>query len=294
VRDFRRFALSYLPALFGTALFDQIAMPGVAAGVDWGGRIETDPFARALRSAAADQLLFVADETHAAREAERLVRLHRDVRGTSPDGTRFSARHPENWNWILMSTFRMYRGAYEFVSGRRLTDVENQAVWEQLRARSKLLEHDDERFRLPERHEDVEALYHRLSADRCRRTPTLDRVVRLARRPPPPAQVPRALHPVWRSTVAPVGGRIACALGFNLVSPEIRRLGRLEPSPLDRAIVGVTRPLLRVAFRHLPDRVLLTPLAYHRRKYEHHAARYHSVGLTDFRPAPARPTPTVR
>jgi uncharacterized protein (DUF2236 family) len=276
--------------LFGTALFDQVAMPGVAAGVDWGGRIESDPFARALRSAAADQLIFVADDAHAAREAERLVRLHRDVRGTAPDGTRFSALYPENWNWILMSTFRMYRGAFEFVSGRMLSAEENQAVWDHLRAKAVLLEHNDERFRLPERYEDMAALYLRLSEERCQPTATLDRVVRFARRPAPPPQVPRILRPLWHLTIAPLGGRAAAALGFNLLSPEIRRLAGIELDLLDRAILAIAKPVLSVAFRRLPDRVQLTPMAYHRTKYERLAANYHAKGLADFRPDAATVT----
>lgn len=43
-------------------------------------------------------------------------------------------------------------------------------------------------------------------------------------------------------------------------------------------------PALRLAYRRLPDRLLLTPMAYHRTRYERLAASYHDMGLADFGP----------
>lgn len=284
VRDFDRFTSSYLPALFATALFDQVALPSVAAGVEWGGRLRQSPIARGLRSAAADQLVFLGDDLDAQREAERIVRLHSDVRGTGPDGTSFSALHPESWNWILMSTFRMYRGGFETIRGRALDPGENQAVWSYYRTKAIGIEHPDERFRLPHQYEDMATEYDRIAADRCRANDTLTHAVNEARHPTVPAEIPAAGRPLWNVVLAPVIGRLATALGFSLLSPAIRRHADITPDTVDRAVVGTLTPLLRLAYRTLPDRLLLTPLAYHRARYRTIADRYHGIALTDFRP----------
>lgn len=285
VEDFARFTATYLPAFYATALFDQVALPSVAAGVDWTGRIRDLPFDRALRSAAADQLVFLGAEADARRESERIVRLHRDVRGTAPDGTHFAALHPESWNWILMSTFRMYRGAYEHVIGRSLEDAENQAVWDYVRAKGAGIEHPDERFRLPASHDEMAAYYDRIAADSCRANDALSRVVEFARRPAPPPGLPLALRPLWH-LIGPVAGRVLSELGFSLLHPDIRHAAGLRSTLLDRQVVNVTGLVLRGAYRWLPDRVVLTPLAYHRSRYERLARRYHDIALTDFRPDP--------
>src|ERR1035437_9597591 len=192
IEDFERFAGSVFVALFGTALFDQGALPSVAAGLEWTGRIRYTPFERAVRTAAADQLVMLAPEADSKREMERLVRLHRDVKGTSPDGVRFSALHPESWNWILLSTFFMYRGAFETVTGRELTDDGNQAVWDLIRTRFAGLQYPDARFALARSYSEIAEYYEKMIADKCRRTDMLCDVVTLARRPTPPPPLPRS------------------------------------------------------------------------------------------------------
>ncbi len=100
---FQRYLGTTLFALFAGAFFDQVMLPEVAAGVEWTGRIRNTPFQRAARSAAADQLIFIAGREERQAESDRLALAHRDVKGVGFNGTRFSALNPESWNWIMIS-----------------------------------------------------------------------------------------------------------------------------------------------------------------------------------------------
>ena len=86
--------------------------PAVSASLVDTGRIRDDPFGRARRTAASDQLAFIARSADRREETHRLIQLHRDVKGVGPDGVRYSALSPEPWNWNLISIFFMHRGAF--------------------------------------------------------------------------------------------------------------------------------------------------------------------------------------
>jgi len=64
--------------LFTNGLFDQAALPAVSAALEDTGRIRTDPFGRALRTAASEQIFLVAQEADRRAEMERLVILDRN------------------------------------------------------------------------------------------------------------------------------------------------------------------------------------------------------------------------
>jgi uncharacterized protein (DUF2236 family) len=284
VERYQRFAGSLFVALFATALFDQVALPSVAAGVESTGRIRYRPFERGARSAAADQLVFLAPDADSNAETERLVRLHRDVKGTSPDGVHFSALHPESWNWILLSTFFMYRGAFATVTGTRLTSEDDQAIWDTFRTSARGLQHPDPRFALPRRYSELVEHYDRMATERCRPTDTLRDVVAFARRPTPPPSLPAVAKPLWNAVVAPVSGRALSTIGFGIMHPEIRRLAGIDWGRRERLEFAALTQILQAVYPRLPDRLVLTPLAYHRRKTDQLVRRYRNMGLDSFAP----------
>jgi uncharacterized protein (DUF2236 family) len=130
---FERMMGSKLVAMFAPALFDEMMHPAVSASLVDTARIRVDPLNRARRTAASDQLAFFAHKTDRHDEMERLVRLHRDLRGVQPDGERYSALSPEPWNWNLISIFFMHRGAFIAIGGENLTSDDNQAIWDRFR-----------------------------------------------------------------------------------------------------------------------------------------------------------------
>ena len=77
--------------------------------------------------------MFHGDEADRQAEMERLLRLHRDVKGVGADGVRYSALNPESWNWILISTFFVHRSACIAITGKQPSATANQAIWDRFR-----------------------------------------------------------------------------------------------------------------------------------------------------------------
>ena len=115
---FEEVAGSKFVAMFAPALFDEMMHPAVSASLVDTARIRDNPLGRARRTAASDQLAFFAHSADRAEEMQRLVELHRDVKGVQPDGVRYSAMNPEPWNWNLYSIFFMHRGVFMTLTGR--------------------------------------------------------------------------------------------------------------------------------------------------------------------------------
>ena len=63
---------------------DEMMHPAVSASLIDTARIRDNPLGRARRTAASDQLAFFAHSADRAEEMQRLVQLHRDVKGIQP------------------------------------------------------------------------------------------------------------------------------------------------------------------------------------------------------------------
>ena len=150
---FERVMGSRFLVLFAPALFDEMMLPAVSAALVDTARIKNDPLGRARRTAASDQLTFMAKHADRREEMQRLVRLHRDVKGVGPDGVRYSALSPEPWNWNLISIFFMHRGAFIALSGEELSVAGNQAIWDRFRALTKDLQMPGRARQLPDSYE---------------------------------------------------------------------------------------------------------------------------------------------
>ncbi|NLU83136.1 oxygenase MpaB family protein [Rhodococcus sp. HNM0569] len=280
VEQFENFGGSVFFAMFSLGLFDQTMLPAVSAALDATGRIREQPWGRALRTAASDQLSLLGNDADRLAEAERLVRLHRDVKGVGHDGVRYSALAPESWNWILISTFFVHRGAYIALTGHTPTDAENQAVWDWFRDRLDALQLPG-RSRLTADYAELARYYDDMVATKLTTTITTRDATATVLRGPRPDFVPVVAAPLWR-LAAPLISRVVVVLGCGIMHPGVRAL---MPVPWtrrhDREFRALTA-LLRVAYRTLPRAVTDTPLARNRRRYRELTAKYHATGLTSF------------
>jgi uncharacterized protein (DUF2236 family) len=273
---------SLFMGLFTVALFDQAMLPAVSASLEVTGRIREQPWARAIRTAASDQLLYLGASEESDAEARRLVQLHRDVRGIDPDGQRYSALSPQNWNWILYSTFFVQRGAYLAVTGDRPTPASDQAIWDHFREKADGLQLPG-RSRLIEDYRELVAHYEQVATEELRETATLTAATGAVRRPPRPDFWPAPAIPAWL-LAAPVISRVTTVLGCGIMHPAVRaRMPLTWDRHHDLQFRALTR-LLRLAFQLLPTVLTDTPLARNRRQYRRLVGRYRAVGLTSFAP----------
>jgi uncharacterized protein (DUF2236 family) len=280
---FERVIGSRLLALFAPALFDEMMLPAVSAALVDTARIRDDPLGRARRTAASDQLAFLANSVHRREEMQRLVQLHRDVKGVGPDGVRYSALSPEPWNWNLISIFFMHRGAFLAITGERLSAAENQAIWDRFRALCEDLQMPGRARRLTENYEDLSAYYDHMAAEKLKHTAALDIVMDATLRPRRPTYIPAVTAPLW-TLLGPVAGHIVAVLGFGIMHPCVRDIVPMSWTRRHDLEFTVFARVLRLAYRWLPSRFTDTPLARNRREYARIVSRRKGIGLTSFVP----------
>jgi uncharacterized protein (DUF2236 family) len=252
------------------------------------GRLRYAPLQRALRTAASDQIVFAGEEADRRAEAERLVRLHRDVKGVGANGVRYSALNPQSWNWILISTFFVYRNAFRVITGKKLTPADDQAVWDRFRLLSADLQLPG-RSALIADYDELCAYYDQIAAEKLETTATLECAVASVLHPPRPDFVPAVVAPLWR-LASPMAGHVIAVIGFGTMHPGVRELVPMSWSRRHDVEFAVLSRAIALAYRSLPARLTDTPLARNRRQYERLVAKYQGVGLTSFAPDPVPAT----
>ena len=280
---FERAMGSRFLVLFASALFDEMMLPAVSASLVDTARIREDPFARGRRTAASFQLTFVANDVDRREEMQRLVRLHRDIKGVGPDGVRYSAMSPEPWNWNLISIFFMYRGAFMAMTGEKLSAADNQAIWDRYRALTEDLQMPGRARQLADRYEELSAYYDEMATERLERTKALDIVVNALRHPRRPEQMSVLAEPLWR-LLGPLGGHVAAILGFGIMHPPVRAILPMRWARRHELEFAVLTRLLQIAYRWLPRGLTDTPLARPNCAYARVVNHYKGIGLTSFAP----------
>ncbi|MFC4373546.1 oxygenase MpaB family protein [Nocardia halotolerans] len=284
VERFERVGGSVLFGLFAVGLFDQPMLPAVSAALEATGRSRYQPWARAVRTAAADQLIYHGEDADRAAEAQRLMRLHRDVKGVAPDGQRYSALEPTAWNWILYSAFFVQRGAYLALTRTEPCAAQNQAIWDHYRTKTQGL-HLPGRSQPIEDYTELVAHYTRTAADDLRSTPALAAATTSVRHAPRPDFLPAVATPLWW-LAAPALSHVVMVLGCGIMHPDVRdRMPYTWTRRHDTEFRALTK-VLRVAFDRLPAALTDSPMARNRRAYQRLVTRYRDVGLTSFAPDP--------
>jgi uncharacterized protein (DUF2236 family) len=280
---FERAMGSRFLVLFASALFDEMMLPAVSASLVDTARIRDDPFARGSRTAASFQLTFIANDVDRREEMQRLVRLHRDIKGVGPDGVRYSAMSPEPWNWNLISIFFMYRGAFAAMTGEKLSAADNQAIWDRYRALTEDLQMPGRARQLTDRYEELSAYYEEMATEKLKRTEALDIVVDALRRPKRPEQMSVLTEPLWR-LLGPLGGHVVAVLGFGIMHPRVRSILPMRWTRRHELEFAVLTRLLQIAYRWLPRGLTDAPLARPNCDYARVVNHYKGIGLTSFAP----------
>ncbi|KWX67892.1 oxygenase MpaB family protein [Mycobacterium sp. NAZ190054] len=293
--EFRKHSGSVLGGLFGAAAFDEVALVPVAAAVDKTGRFAANFADRGVRSGFSALLAIWGDATDRAAEGERLKRMHRDVRGRGTGefaDVRYSALDPRLWNWIAVSGLFVVLNSFTPCTGITLTDDEREAAYQQLLEGFRSLELPGKNAKLPATCAEAEQYYESMVAGELASNPFLRQVTEnLTRLPLPTLVLPPALRlaltPGWLA-LRPLAGRVLTVCSFGILHPGIREMtGFKWDARHDREFALYTR-LLQLAWRTLPDRILLIPLARNRIEYEKLVRLHRSVALDSFAPPAGR------
>lgn len=288
--EFRKHSGSVLTGLFGAAAFDEVAMVPVAAAVDKTGRFERNFTDRAIRSGFSALLAIWGDAEDRAAEGERLKRMHREVHGNGKGdfaGVRYSALSPRLWNWIAVSGMFVTLNSFTPVTGIEWTDAEREAAYLQLLEAFRAIELPGKAGKFPPTYAEAAAYYDEVVRTDLHANPFLDRVTAgLGRLPMPsalPGPVRAAAAPLW-SVVSAGAGRAVKICSFGIMHPGVRDLTGFRWQPRHDVEFNFYTQLLHIAWRILPDRLVLVPLAYNRLQYEKLVTLHRSVALESFAP----------
>lgn len=298
IREFRKHSGSVLGGFFGAAAFDEVALVPVAAAVDKTGRFAANFADRGVRSGFSTFLAIWGDAEDRAAEGERLKTMHREVKGRGAGefaDVRYSALDPKLWNWIAVSGLMLVLNSFTPCTGITLTDDEREIAYQQLLAAFSTLELPGRNAKLPSSYAAAAEYYDTMVREELATNAFLRTVTEnLTRLPLPTLMLPPVLRtilaPGWW-VARPLAGRVVLVCSFGILHPGVRELtGFRWQGRHDREFAFYTR-LLQLAWRTLPDRLLLIPLARNRIKYEKLVRLHRSVALESFAPpvgCPAR------
>ncbi len=296
--EFRKHSGSTLGGFFGAAAFDEVALVPVAAAVDKTGRFAANFADRGVRSGFSALLAIWGDATDKVAEADRLKTMHREVRGRGIGDfadVRYSALDPKLWNWIAVSGMFVVLNSFTPCTGIVLTDAERELAYAQLLEAFSALELPGKSAKLTATYAEAEDYYESMVTNELQANAFLQRVtLDLTRLPLPtlvlPAPLRRLLTPPWL-VLRPVAGHVLKVCSFGILHPGIRDLTGFRWESRHDLEFALYCRVLQLAWRVLPDKLLLIPLARNRIEYEELVHVHRSVALDSFAPpagCPAR------
>lgn len=237
----------YLAA--GYALLMQVAHPTVGAGVRDHSTFEQDPWGRLLRTMDYLYLITLSGE-EAIAVGRRVREMHKQIKGTNPDGSRYHALEPEAYAWVHATLIEATVAArHRFVAPMSRPEID--AFYEQWMPLGRLLgvrEGD-----LPDSWDGFLDYFQTMSRERLERNITTDRVVAtLEAREPPPIPVIRELWPALRVTPAHLM-RLAT---IGMLSDEMRARLELDWSTAQATQFRAIQRASRLATPVLPKGLL--------------------------------------
>ncbi len=274
--EFRKFTGSALGfGAFGAHAFDEIALLPVAAAVDRTGRFDQNFADRGIRSLTRAYLSISTDEAERDRFAEELKLAHRDVNGHGQGDfadVRYSALNPELWHWILLSGYVVFLDCFTPATGITLTPVEQDAAFEYLHSKFGKLQLNSTTNPFPATYTEAMRYYDEVATTKLEPNSYLDRrVAGLYRIPLPTLLLPTplrlALTPLWL-LVRPLAGHYVKICSFGAMHPSVLAATRFQWKPRHDFQFRLFTKVNQIAWRYLPDRVKLEPIAYNRLKHE--------------------------
>ncbi|MFI5719241.1 oxygenase MpaB family protein [Nocardia sp. NPDC051750] len=289
LREFRKHSGSILAGVFAGAAFDQVALVPVAAAVDRTGRFEANFADRGVRSGASAMIALWGDSDDRRAESEWLKLRHRDVRGTGTadfQDVKYSALNPAAWKWIAVSGIFVVLNTFTYCTGTELRPEEEEAAYRQLCEAFADLELPSAAGRLPVDLAEAREYYDTMANEELHANPFLvEKFAGLTKLPLPTLGLPqparRALTPLWL-VVRPIAGHVIQVCSSKALHPRVQELTGFELKPRHDQEFALYIWLLQWAWRNLPDRLLLQPLAYNRFRYEKLIRALRGFGLESF------------
>ncbi|WP_231611676.1 alpha/beta fold hydrolase [Rhodococcus sp. CX] len=264
-------------------LLIDVAHPIVATGVREFSVFESDPYGRAERTL--DMIMGVVyGEEEALATARRLRNLHRSIKGTNPDGSRWSSLNPEAFHWVHAS---LVHGVYtqQKLLGRGWRPGEVEQFYLEMRRVGRLYgvrEQD-----MPADWAAFCAWFDQMSATRLERSDITDRVLAVVGSPQPPPIPLVGNKFLWNFTSRPIAGRVLTLITGGLLPPDLREMFGMRWTRSHERAFAALAATSRTVLPRLPRTVRMVPQARRalrraeRRTHSHPDARVVDVRSAD-------------
>jgi uncharacterized protein (DUF2236 family) len=261
-----------------SALLLQVAHPTVGSGVRDHSNFEAEPWARLFRTIDWVNLTIYGGHD-AVQVGARLRDMHRHIRGTNPDGSRYSALEPGAYAWVHATlVYSIVNGQQTFGSG--MTRAEVDALYREWLGIGRLLgvgEGD-----LPEDWDGLLDYVDRVIDSELGHHPTVDTVLRASARPARPEWMPRWSQPLWRVIRLPMA-HVLMLTGIGSLPPAAREKLGLQWTGRQRLELRVIAAASRALTPVLPKALRINGPAYLR-------ARRAAIARDEFAPDSYRGT----
>jgi uncharacterized protein (DUF2236 family) len=244
-----------------TALLMQVAHPTVGSGVRDHSNFQADPWGRLMRTT--DYLFLLVYGGAAARPMGRRLReLHKQIKGTNPDGSRYHALEPEAYAWVHATLIEAsFATGERFVGGLTAADCDRLYAEYMPLGRLVGIQPGD----LPETRAEFRDYVDEMIAERLERTETVDLLLSLLDRPAAPGvPVIDQLWPLLR--LAPSRALRTATLG--LLPPVLRERFGVAWSDAQQAELRAFGAASRALGPALPARLRNVGPEYLRRRRE--------------------------
>jgi uncharacterized protein (DUF2236 family) len=241
-------------AASGYALVLQVAHPTVAAGVRDHSDYARDPWGRLLRTTDYLFLMTYGGAEAALATGRRLREMHKRIRGTAPDGRKYSALEREPFAWVHATLIEAVVLGHERFGARLRPDQIERMYGEWLQIGELIGIASGE---LPEDWAGFRDYFDAMVDERLEHSDVVEGVLTTMTRPAPPRLPVLRASPVWKLARVPLSRPLRLAtVGFlperlrerfglrwtRAQELELRALGRL--SRASRPLIP--RPLLNV------------------------------------------------
>lgn len=237
----------------GYALMLQVAHPTVSSGVRDHSNFLAEPWQRLWRTVDYVDLTVYAG-ADVVEVTRRLREMHRSIRGTDPDGTRYSALEPGAYAWVQATlVYTIVRANALFI--RPLDDADTERLYQEWTGLGRLL--GVRPGDLPADWAGLCAYVDDTVCGTLRRTETGDVVLASIAKPAWPAYLPRWTRPLWPVARLPLAHVLTlCTVG--MLPPALREVYGVHWSAWRERELRVIGALSRALTPVLPRVVRVT------------------------------------
>ncbi|GAA1193985.1 oxygenase MpaB family protein [Prauserella alba] len=252
----QRFGVAPGALLAGTGLLLQVAHPVVGRGVLDHSEFKQHPWKRAWGTHLSTLRFVYGMGGGAHAEGDRLIELHRDIKGVDDEGRRYHALNPEAYAWVhaTLAKFMVDTAAWFC---EPMTRAELDEMWREWRAIGLAL--GLKAHHLPADWAGAETYFDETVRDRLESNRSTTDVLEALTHPQRPSRF--LPTPLWNAGIAPAANLVRLTTVGTLPPPLRERLG-LEWTGADRRKLERLAAVVRATHRRAPEPLRYSPSAY--------------------------------